>query len=239
MLRRLTNAAKDIRDLNIRIIDVAVKYGFQSQAAFTRSFKTAFGINPGEYQKNNKPLPYFLKKDVLFPDYLKKKGEVIMVKDEAIKIRVEEIPAHKLVYIRRSGVDNYIDFWEKVDQEPNMDCDALHGVLSSIPGKYDEGFGAFTDDGYLFGTDCDLEYDVSDFPFEEKIIPTQKYIIFEHPGFEEVEFSEALQQVRRVALEKFDYELNGYKLDQSFVKAYEHSGMELCFYFIRIPLIST
>lgn len=236
MLRRLTKAAKDIRDLNIRLIDVAIKYGFQSQEAFTRSFKNAFGINPGAYQKENKPIPYFLKKDVLFPDYLKKKGEIIMVKDEAIKIRVEEIKEHKLVYIQRDGVDNYMDFWEKVDQEPDMDCDQLHGVFSSIPGKYDEGFGAFTENGYLFGKDCDLDYDVSAYPFEEKIIPTQKYLVFEHPGFNEVEFGEALKQVRRIALEDFDYKLKGYEIDQSFVKAYEHSGMELCYYFIRIPL---
>jgi len=236
MLRKLTKAAKDIRDENIRLIDVAIKYGFQSQEAFTRSFKDAFGINPGSYQKQNKPIPYFLKKDVLFPDYLKKEGDVVMVKDEAIKVRLEEIKEHKLVYIKRKGVDNYMDFWELVDQEEGMDCDELHGVLSSIPGKYPEGFGAFTEDGYLFGTDCNLDYDVSDYPFEEKIIPTKKHLIFEHPGFTEAEFGQALKQVRRVALEKFDFKLKGYDIDQSFVKAYEHSGMELCYYFIRIPL---
>ena len=63
-----------------------------------------------------------------------------------------------------------------------------------------------------------------------------KYLQFEHPGFTEAEFAEALTQVRRVALEKFDFELNGYDIDQSFVNAYEHSGMELCYYFIRIPI---
>ena len=236
MLRKLTRAARDIRDKNVRLIDVALNYGFQSQEAFTRSFKEAFGINPGEYQANNKPIPYFLKKDVLFPENLKKEGDIMMVRDEEIKVRLEEIKEHKLVYIRRQGVDNYMDFWELVDQEDGMDCDHLHGVFSSIPGKYPEGFGAFTNDGYLFGTDCDVNYDVSEYPFEEKIIPTQKYLIFEHPGFSEAEFGEALKQVRSVALEKFDFELNGYKLDQSFVKAYEHSGMELCYYFIRIPL---
>jgi AraC-like DNA-binding protein len=236
MLRRLTKAAKDLRDLNVRIIDVAIRYGFQSQEAFSRSFKEIFGINPGQYQKNNKPIAYFLKKDILFPENLKERGEVLMVKDEEIKIRMEEIEAHKLVYIKRQGVDNYMDFWEMVDQEEGMDCDHLHGVFSSIPGIYPEGFGAFTKDGYLFGTDCSLDYDIKGYPFEEKIIPKQKYLIFEHPGFSEAEFGQALRQVRRVALEKFDFEMHGYDIDQSFVKAYEHSGMELLYYFIRIPL---
>lgn len=238
MLRRLTKAAKDIRDLNIRIIDVAIKYGFNSQEAFSRSFKNTFGINPGLYQKENKPLKYFLKKDVLFPNNLNQKGELMMIKDEEIRVRLEEIKEHKLVFIKRSGVNNYMDFWEKVDQEPNMDCDELHGVFASIPGNYKEGFGAFTEDGYLFGKDCPLDYDVSMYPFEENIIDTQKYLIFEHPGFSEAEFGQAIKQVRRVALEKFDFKLHGYEIDDSFVKAYEHSGMEISYYFIRIPLKS-
>jgi len=239
MLRRLTNAAKELRDTNSRIIDIAFKYGFQSQEAFTRSFYNAFLINPGEYQKTNKPIPYFLKKDVLYPDNLNKEGDVIMVKDEEIKVRVEEIKEHKLVFIKRKNVNNYMDFWDMVDKEEGMDCDLLHGVLASIPGKYPEGFGAFTKDGYLFGKDARIDYDKGAYPFEETIIPTQKYLIFEHPGFMEAEFGEALKQVRRIALETFDFKLHNYQLDTSFVTAYEHSGMELCYYFIRIPIETT
>lgn len=236
LLRKLTKAAIDIRDLNIRIIDVAFKYGFHSQEAFTRSFSSVFNITPGAYQKDSKPLPYFLKKDVLYPDYLNKKGDVIMVKDHEIKVRLEEIPKHKLIYMKREGVDNYIDFWELVDKEEGMDCDYLHGLLSSIKGIYKEGFGAFTKDGYLFGKDVPLDFELNDLPFKEKIIPAAKYLVFEHPGFTESEFGQAVNQVRRIALNQFDYEIYNYKKDDSFVKAYEHSGMELCYYFIRIPL---
>ena len=53
-LRRLSSAAKDLRDKNIRIIDVAMNYGFSSQESFTKSFKQAFGLNPGDYQKTKK-----------------------------------------------------------------------------------------------------------------------------------------------------------------------------------------
>lgn len=74
MLRRLSSAAKELKDKHIRIIDVAVKYGYESQEAFTKSFHKAFGINPGEYQYSNKAIPLILKKDVLFPDNLNPKG---------------------------------------------------------------------------------------------------------------------------------------------------------------------
>lgn len=239
-LRRLSSAAKDLRDKNVRIIDIAFKYNYQSQEAFSRSFKEAFGITPGNYQKSKRPIPLVLKKDVLYPEHLNQLGDVIMVKDQEIKIRLETIKKHKFVYLERDHVDNYIDFWEKVDQEPGMDCDYLHGLLASIPGIYQEGYGAFTEHGYIFGTDAPLDYEIdAKYGFKERIIEEQKYLIFEHPGFQEAEFGDALNQVRRIALKEFDFALKGYEIDESFVKAYEHSGMEACFYFIRVPLKSS
>ncbi len=239
MLRRLSMSAKELRDYDVKIIDLAFKYGFNSQEAYTKSFANAFGITPGAYQKTKTPIPLILKKDVLFPENLAKEGSIIMVKDEEIKVRLEEIPEHKLIYLERDGVFNYIDFWDKVDQEEGMDCDYLHGLLASIPGIYQEGFGAFTENGYIFGKDAPLDYFIDpSLGFKEIIIPKTNYLVFEHPGFTEAEFGEALKQVRRVALEKFDYQLHQYQVDTSFVKAYEHSGMEICYYLIRIPLKS-
>lgn len=161
-----------------------------------------------------------------------------MVNDSEIKITLEEVKEHKFIYLERDGVDNYIDFWQE-EEKNGKDCDLLHGVLASIPGLFPEGYGAFTKNGYIFGKDASIDYPIdSKYGFKEKIIPTKKYLRFEHPGFSEAEFGEALNQVRRIALEEFDFELNGYIIDKSFVNAYEHSGMEICFYYIRIPLKS-
>ena len=237
-LRRLTKAAIALRDKQIRIIDIAMQVGFQSQEAFTRSFKQTFGLTPGEYVKTKRMVPYVFKKDVLFPDMLPQEGAVIVVQDNDIKISFETMPKHKFIYLSQQGVDNYMDFWETMEQQ-GKDCDLLHGVLASIPGVFPEGYGAFLKDGYLFGTDAALEYEVDPtYGFTEVILPEQRYIKFEHPGFTEAEFGAALQQVRRVALETFDVDLDKYELDRSFVQAFEHSGMELCYYFIRIPLKS-
>lgn len=160
-----------------------------------------------------------------------------MVKDEEILVKLEEVETHKFIYLKRDGVDNYIDFWDLVDTEEGMDCDELHGLLASIKGIYPEGYGAFTSTGYIFGKDAPLDYIIDKkYGFSEVIIPKAKYLTFEHPGFIEAEFGEALNQVRRVALENFDFEMNHYERDESFVKAYEHSGMEVCIYKIRIPL---
>lgn len=46
--RRLTLAALDLRDRDLRIIDVAVKYGYNSADSFTRAFHSMHGILPSE-----------------------------------------------------------------------------------------------------------------------------------------------------------------------------------------------
>lgn len=236
MLRRLSQAAKELRDKNVRIIDVAIKYGFNSQESFTRSFYNAFHINPGEYIRTKRAIPLVFKKDVLYPENLSKKGDLIMVKDQEIKISLEEVPEHKFIYLERDGVDNYMDFWQE-EEKNGKDCDFLHGLLASIPGIFPEGYGAFTENGYIFGKDASIDYEIDpSYGFKERIIPTKKYLKFEHPGFIEAEFGEVLNQVRRIALKEFDFALHNYEIDSTFVKAYEHSGMEICVYYIRIPL---
>lgn len=46
--RRLTLAALDLKDKNLRIIDVAVKYGYTSADSFSRAFHSLHGILPSE-----------------------------------------------------------------------------------------------------------------------------------------------------------------------------------------------
>lgn len=54
--RRLTLAAFDLKDRNVRIIDVAVKYGYTSADAFSRAFHLMHGILPSEARAENTSL---------------------------------------------------------------------------------------------------------------------------------------------------------------------------------------
>jgi len=49
--RRLNEILRDLHDPKSRLIDLAIRCGFESQEAFTRAFKTQFGVTPGQYQK--------------------------------------------------------------------------------------------------------------------------------------------------------------------------------------------
>lgn len=46
--RRMTLAAADLRESDLRILDVAVKYGYHSADAFSRAFQAMHGILPSE-----------------------------------------------------------------------------------------------------------------------------------------------------------------------------------------------
>jgi AraC-like DNA-binding protein/GNAT superfamily N-acetyltransferase len=48
--RRLSEAARALITTTARILEIALDYQFQSQEAFTRSFKREFGVSPGLYR---------------------------------------------------------------------------------------------------------------------------------------------------------------------------------------------
>ncbi|WP_078380069.1 AraC family transcriptional regulator [Sutcliffiella halmapala] len=54
--RRLTLAALELTDSNLKIIDIAMKYGYSSPDSFTRAFQQLHGITPSEARTNGKPM---------------------------------------------------------------------------------------------------------------------------------------------------------------------------------------
>ena len=59
--RRLTLAALDLKDMDMRIIDVAVKYGYSSADSFSRAFHNMHGILPSEARSENTQLKAYPK----------------------------------------------------------------------------------------------------------------------------------------------------------------------------------
>lgn len=57
--RRLTLAGNELAAANIKVIDAALKYGYESPESFTRAFVKFHGITPSEAKKNNSMLKSF------------------------------------------------------------------------------------------------------------------------------------------------------------------------------------
>ena len=54
--RRLTLAAFDLKEKEMRVIDVAMKYGYHSPDSFSRAFHALHGVNPSAVKHSDVPL---------------------------------------------------------------------------------------------------------------------------------------------------------------------------------------
>lgn len=57
--RRLTLAALELQDESVRILDAALKYGYESPDSFTRAFAQLHGVTPSEARRLGRPLKAF------------------------------------------------------------------------------------------------------------------------------------------------------------------------------------
>lgn len=72
--RRMTLAAFEMQNTNIKVIDIALKYGYESPEAFTRAFSEIHGVSPTIARKEGKQLKAFPRITFL----LSIKGDVAM-----------------------------------------------------------------------------------------------------------------------------------------------------------------
>jgi AraC family transcriptional regulator len=83
--RRLSNSCKKLLYSNKRIIDIAIESGFGSSEAFSRAFKSVYGVSPVVYRKNNSDL-YIGSKMMIDREALLHLAEGITIKPRIVKI---------------------------------------------------------------------------------------------------------------------------------------------------------
>ncbi|MBP2028592.1 AraC family transcriptional regulator [Acetoanaerobium pronyense] len=115
--RRLTLSAFDVLNTNERIIDISLKYGYESQDAFSRAFRNYHGV-----------LPSIVRNETAQLKSCPKLSFQITIKGEKhMNYRIEEFPGFKVV-----GVSNRINtssafeaiprIWEKAWQDGTMNA---------------------------------------------------------------------------------------------------------------------
>jgi len=189
-LRKVSSAVIDLRDTGERIIDIAFKYGFSSQEAFTRSFKRTYGMTPNEYRRMPEPLPLLVKRNVFNPYYLglmETKVKEDLIKNITVSIQV--LPSHKFIGVRYPGATGYFEFWHEDEAKYHRDrCDEVDGVLSSIK-SFNGIVGAWYYEsgkkGYMYGVEVSPNYN-GEIPEGMECIsfPESPYAVFHHPPYD-------------------------------------------------------
>ncbi len=189
--RRLALATLAIRDTSKRILDIAVKYGFSSQEALTRAFRSTFGCTPAAYRKHPVPIPLPVRKVIYFPEHYRElhKGGIIMnntILTDA-RTKVEYIPAHKYIGIWDKNATGYCDFWQ------NRNCDEICGIIESMTNVSHPIITSHTAGwrmengtrGYFYGFGVPNDYDgIVPEGFELREIPASYYMVFYHPPYD-------------------------------------------------------
>jgi len=237
--RKLAFAFKEIRDTQNSILDIAVKYDYSSNEAFSRAFKEAYGINPSEYRA--KPVPVVLRTVIKpFDCYLMEGADKSVNCKESkgeVKAYYVKIPAHKFLHIRNYESIGYFDFWEKQSHIPGQDCETICGILDSIKGKLDDVGGSEENAGRgqlmawinepegricSWGIPLSEAYGVrlpADYcgavpkPLQIMYVPEGDYIVFEHGPFDFETESQSVEKKIEAAMKDFDYDADGYQLD--------------------------
>ncbi len=235
--RRLAFALKDVRDGNDRLLDIALRYGFSSHAAFTRAFRTAFGVTPADYRREPGPVVLRTKLNP-FDRYFFGLGEIGMVQSEGgVRVYFITIPAHKFLHVKNRQSIGYWDFWQKQSLIPGQDCETICGLLDSVKGKLDDVGGEDSNSGagqvmgYLNdpeGRVCSWGIPLAEcygvrLPADWKgqvpeqllllDVPEGEYIVFEHGPFDYEQENGTVGTKIEEAMSSFDYEAAGVRLD--------------------------
>jgi DNA gyrase inhibitor GyrI/AraC-like DNA-binding protein len=94
-LRRISLAACEIRQSNTALIDIAVKYDFDSSDAFSRAFKRITGFLPSEYRKEK--IKYYFERINIMDKYFYIQDRELLDKYPDIKV-LKEMEPIKVAY---------------------------------------------------------------------------------------------------------------------------------------------
>ena len=144
--RRLANSLDKLLSTDLRIIDIAISSGYESQESFTRAFKASFNLTPNEYRKlGDKSL--FLKKLEFNSEYLQHINKNISLQPEIYTQKAMRLVGLKTCFYSIDSEKNNIGeklpalwatFLERMNEIENMKVGTCYGVVRQIKDNTDQ-----------------------------------------------------------------------------------------------------
>ena len=108
---RLSKAAMELRDNDIKVVDVAMDFLFDSHEGFTRAFRRQFGMSPNEYKKNTPPIYLFHPWSIReYYYWLRDMQEDAPPLSGDFFVQVRNFPKRKLLLKRGVSADDYFSY---------------------------------------------------------------------------------------------------------------------------------
>ncbi|MFJ7406870.1 MULTISPECIES: effector binding domain-containing protein [unclassified Lysinibacillus] len=178
--RRLTLAAQELINTDVKVIDLAFKYGYDSPEAFTKAFRKQHNVTPSEARKQQGPLQSYNRLVI----------QVSLKGAEPMKYNIVEKEKFQVVGVKRTyncqkgeNLQGIPLFWDEVNRQGMdeqlfaLNDGQIKGVLGvCVP---DENYKENNLMEYWIGTDH-----VGDIP-ENLLameVPASKWVVFEVHG---------------------------------------------------------
>lgn len=209
---RLSRAAQKLHDEEVKIIDVALDFVFDSHEGFTRAFSRQFGMTPKYYAKNTPPVKLFMPAQAGDYYLTLQKGDGHMPKNvNTVFVQVVERPARKVILKRGVKATHYYEYCHEVG------CDVWN-VLSSIKEALYEPIGMWMPENmrkegtsiYAQGVEVPIDFS-GEVPegYEIITLPPCKMMVFQGQPFDDKKFEEAISELWEV-MKSYNPEIYGF-----------------------------
>lgn len=176
-MRRLSLAADELHQTEQRIIDIALRYGYDTPESFTRAFTRFHGISPSEARRGGS-----------VKSFSRLSVKLILDGGNIMDYRIEKRPAFKIIYRKKqvnkpqgdTATEDISEFWNECSTDGTMEklCEYasfenLHGVLGICFS------GEMADSEFPYGIGA--EYNgkpMTDPGFELAELPASTYAVF-------------------------------------------------------------
>ena len=110
--RRLSNAGIDLCTQNSKIIDIAIKYQYDSATAFSRAFEKFYGVKPSEVKKNHTNLK-------VYPKIVFSEVKIEQPNFEYSIVEMEELTLYGngIRTTKNKIKSDAVDFWKEMDKK--------------------------------------------------------------------------------------------------------------------------
>lgn len=178
--RRLTLAGNELNASNAKVLDIALKYGYESPESFARAFYKFHGITPSEAKKSGSKLKSFSRLSVKITLSGGSMMDYKIVEKEAFEI-IEKVEAHSIE--NETNSKSIPDFWTRSHNDGTVktlfenatDNTFIFGVCY---GNNSDSAKTFN---YSIGAICD-ENTIVPKGFRKNTIPARTWAVFECKG---------------------------------------------------------
>jgi AraC-like DNA-binding protein len=212
---RLSRAAVRLREEEVKVVDVAFDFLFDSHEGFTRAFTRHFGITPKNYTQYKPPVKLFIPEDV-HEKYLALERGISMSTERqqpnTIFVQVVKRPARKLILKRGIKAEDYFAYCDEVGCE-------VWDVLTGIKHAIYEPIGMWLPENlrpdgtsvYAQGVEVPLSY-AEPLPagFEMITLPACMMMIFQGQPYDDNDFQQAIGDLWE-AMKNYKPEIYGFR----------------------------